>query len=183
MTVNLRRKFLATAIGAALALAAAAPASAAPFSQTPVKVIVGFAAGGAVDAVARVLSARLSEKLESTVIVDNKPGFSGNLGAQAVAKAAPDGTTLLMAPVTSYAVTEAMMGKATGFSIEGDLTPVGLAGEVPLRLVVHPSVTANTVAEFLALAKSDPKKVTFASSGNGSTEHVAAGLFQQHTGA
>lgn len=173
-----RRKLLASLI----ALAVATPAWAAPFSQRPVKIIVGFAAGGAVDAVARILSARLTERLEGTVIVENKPGFSGNIGAQAVAKAQPDGTTLLMAPVTSYAVTEAMMGKATGFSIEGDLAPVGVAGEVPLLLVVHPSVPANSMSEFVVLAKSDPKKVAYASSGNGSTEHVAAELFQQRTG-
>lgn len=176
--MNTRRKLLASL----LTVAMAAPAWAAPFSQQPVKIIVGFAPGGAVDAVARILSVRLTERLEGTVIVDNKPGFSGNLGAQFVAKAAPDGNTLLMAPVTSYAVTEAMMGKATGFTIEGDLTPIGVAGEVPLLLVVHPSVPANTVAEFISLAKADPKKITFASSGNGSTEHVAAELFQQRTG-
>jgi tripartite-type tricarboxylate transporter receptor subunit TctC len=176
--MNTRRKLLASLVAAALV----APAWAAPFSPQPVKIIVGFAAGGAVDAVARILSIRLTERLEGTVIVDNKPGFSGNIGAQFVAKAAPDGTTLLMAPVTSYAVSEAMMGKATGFTIEGDLTPIGVAGEVPLLLVVNPAVPANTMAEFIALAKADPKKVTFASSGNGSTEHVAAELFQQKTG-
>jgi len=178
--MNTRRKFLA-ALGGTLA-AAAGPLSAAPLSQQPVKIIVGFAPGGAVDAVARIVSMRFTEKLESTVIVDNKPGFSGNIGAQFAARAAADGTTLLMAPVTSYAVTEAMMGRATGFSVEKDFVPVGVVGEVPLLLVVHPSVRANTVAEFIALAKAEPGKISFASSGNGSTEHVAAELFQQKTG-
>lgn len=168
---------------ASLLLASLAPAWAAPFSTTPVKVVVGFAPGGAVDVVARILSARLAERLESTVIVENKPGFSGNLGAQAVAKAPADGTTLLMAPVTSYAVTEAMMGKATGFSLEGDFVPVAVAGEVPLLLVVHPSVPAKDMAEFITVAKRAPKSVTFASSGNGSTEHVAAEMFQLRAGA
>jgi tripartite-type tricarboxylate transporter receptor subunit TctC len=179
--MNNRRKLLSAALAGAFALAAL-PAGAAPLSQQPVKIVVGFAAGGAVDAVARILSVRLNEKLEGTVIVDNKPGFSGNLGAQFVAKAPADGTTLLMAPVTSYAVTEAMMGKATGFSIESDFVPIGVVGEVPLLLVVHPSVKASTVAEFIALAKAEPGKVSFASSGNGSTEHVAAELFQQKSG-
>jgi tripartite-type tricarboxylate transporter receptor subunit TctC len=178
--MNTRRK-LATALACSLALAAL-PAAAAPLSQQPVKIVVGFAPGGAVDAVARILSTRLMEKLEGTVIVDNKPGFSGNLGAQFVAKAPADGATLLMAPVTSYAVTEAMLGKATGFALESDFVPVGVVGEVPLLLVVHPSVRANTIAEFIALAKSEPGKVSFATSGNGSTEHVAAELFQQRTG-
>ena len=159
-----------------------APAGAAPFSTQPVKMIVGFSAGGAVDAVARIISARLGEKLGTTVVVDNKPGFSGNLGAQAVAKAPPDGLTLLMSPVTSYAVTEAMMGKATGFSLENDLVPVGVAGEVPLLLVAHPSIAANTVAEYIALAKAKPMSVNFATAGNGSTEHVAAEMFQHRTG-
>jgi tripartite-type tricarboxylate transporter receptor subunit TctC len=179
--MNIRRKLLSAAIAGAFVLAAL-PAGAAPLSQQSVKIVVGFAAGGAVDAVARILASRLNEKLEGTVIVDNKPGFSGNLGAQFVAKAPADGTTLLMAPVTSYAVTEAMMGRATGFSIENDFVPIGVVGEVPLLLVVHPSVKANTVAEFIALAKSEPGKVSFASSGNGSTEHVAAELFQQKSG-
>jgi tripartite-type tricarboxylate transporter receptor subunit TctC len=178
--MNTRRK-LATALACSLALAAL-PAAAAPLSQQPVKIVVGFAPGGAVDAVARILSTRLMEKLEGTVIVDNKPGFSGNLGAQFVAKAPADGATLLMAPVTSSAVTEAMLGKATGFALESDFVPVGVVGEVPLLLVVHPSVRANTIAEFIALAKSEPGKVSFATSGNGSTEHVAAELFQQRTG-
>lgn len=179
--MNTRRKLLSAALASTVAFSAL-PVTAAPFSQQPVKIVVGFAAGGAVDAVARILSSRLNEKLEGTVIVDNKPGFSGNLGAQFVARAPADGTTLLMAPVTSYAVTEAMMGKATGFSIENDFVPIGLVGEVPLLLVVHPSVKANTVAEFITLAKSEPGKVSFASSGNGSTEHVAAELFQQKSG-
>lgn len=178
--MNTRRK-LTTALACSFALAAL-PAAAAPLSQQPVKIVVGFAPGGAVDAVARILSTRLMEKLEGTVIVDNKPGFSGNLGAQVVAKAPADGATLLMAPVTSYAVTEAMLGKATGFALESDFVPVGVVGEVPLLLVVHPSVRANTIAEFIALAKSEPGKVSFATSGNGSTEHVAAELFQQRTG-
>jgi tripartite-type tricarboxylate transporter receptor subunit TctC len=178
--MNTRRKLLA-ALGGTLAVAAA-PLRAAPLSQQPVKIVVGFAPGGAVDAVARILSARLLEKLETPVLVDNKPGFSGNIGAQSVARSAADGTTLLMAPVTSYAVTEAMLGKATGFSLEKDFVPVAVVGEVPLVLVVHPSMRANTVSEFIALAKAAPGKVSFASSGNGSTEHVAAELFQQETG-
>lgn len=178
--MNSRRKLLA-ALGGIL-LTAALPLTAAPLSPQPVKIVVGFAPGGAVDAVARILSNRLAQKLESTVLVDNKPGFSGNIGAQTAAKSAADGTTLLMAPVTSYAVTEAMLGKATGFSVEKDFAPVGVVGEVPLLLVVHASVKANTVAEFIALAKADPGKVAFASSGNGSTEHVAAELFQQKAG-
>ncbi len=109
-----------------LLIACAASAWAGPFSTTPMKLVVGFAPGGAVDAVCRILASRLSERLESTIIVENKPGFSGNLGTQEVAKAAADGKTLLMAPVTSYAVTEAMLGKATGFSLETDLVPVAV---------------------------------------------------------
>jgi tripartite-type tricarboxylate transporter receptor subunit TctC len=175
--MNLRRSFVA-----AVALAVALPSWSAPFSSSPVKIVVGFAAGGAVDAMSRILSARLTEKLETTVIVDNKPGFSGNLGAQAVARSPADGTTLLMAPVTSYAVTEAMLGKATGFTLESDFVAVAVAGEVPLVLVTHPSVPVNSLQEFVALAKKEPGKISVASSGIGSTEHVAAEMFQQRTG-
>jgi len=168
-----------------LCVASVMPSStvAAPFSANQVRIVVGFSAGGAVDVVARIIAARLSDKLGTSVIVDDKPGFSGNLGAQLVAKAAPDGATLLMAPVTSYAVTEAMMGsQATGFSLESDLVAIGAVGEVPLILAVHPSVPVNTLAEYIALAKTKPMAMNFASSGNGSTEHVVAEMFQQRAG-
>ena len=174
--MNIHRRLLISLICSAVAL----PSWSAPFSATPVRIVVGFAAGGAVDASARIVGARLAERLETPVIIDNKPGFSGNLGAQFVAKAAPDGTTLLMSPVTSYAVTEAMMGsKTTGFSLENDLVPVAAVGEVPLVLIVSPQVPVNSVAEYIALAKKEPGAITFASSGNGSTEHVAAEMFMQ----
>jgi tripartite-type tricarboxylate transporter receptor subunit TctC len=175
------RRTLTAALACAFTLAAL-PAATAPLSQQPIKIVVGFAPGGAVDLLARILSVRLAEKLEGTVIVDNKPGFSGNLGAQFVAKSPPDGTTLLMATLTSHAATEAVMGKATGFSVESDLVPVGVVGEIPMVLVVNPSMRVNTVAEFVALAKSEPGKVSFASTGYGTSDHLAAELFQQRTG-
>ncbi len=176
-----RRLLVATA--AALVASAGTSAFAqAPLSSRPVTLIVAFPAGGAVDAMARLIASKLGGPLGTTVIVDNKPGFSGNIGAQYVAKAPADGTTLLMAPVTSYAVTEAMMGKTTGFSLENDFVPVNVVGEVPLVLSVNPALKIRTLAEFTALAKSKPGAVTFASSGNGSTEHVVAEMFMKRAG-
>jgi tripartite-type tricarboxylate transporter receptor subunit TctC len=153
------------------------------FGNTPVKMVVGASPGGGVDVVARIVCAALGEKLQTPVVVDNKPGFSGNLGAQFVAKAPPDGLTLLMAPVTSFALIEGIMGKASGYSLEQDLVAVAPVAEVPFVLVVNPSLPANTLQEFIALAKRHPNGISVASAGNGSTEHVSALMFQQQTGA
>jgi tripartite-type tricarboxylate transporter receptor subunit TctC len=181
--MKLPSRLLVAAIAACAGLAVQAQAQTqAPFANRPVTIIVGFPAGGSVDAMARIIASRLGTGLGVSVIVDNKPGFSGNIGAQYVAQAAADGTTLLMAPVTSYAGTEAMLGKASGFSIENDFVPVDMVGEVALVLSVNPATKIKTLGEFTALAKSRPGEISFASSGNGSTEHVVAEMFMRRAG-
>jgi tripartite-type tricarboxylate transporter receptor subunit TctC len=173
------RSFLAAA-GYALALSGLAHAQ--DYPNRPVQIVVPFSAGGAVDAVGRLMAQKLSERLGKPVVVENKPGASGNIGAQAVARAAPDGYTLLMAAVTNYAINIPLAATPVGYNLEKDFVPVATVGNVPLMLVVNPSVQATSLAQFIALAKASPGKLTYASSGNGSTEHLAGALFMKLSG-
>jgi tripartite-type tricarboxylate transporter receptor subunit TctC len=152
------------------------------YPAKPVQVIVAFPPGGAVDFVGRLMAQQLAERLGATFIVENRPGASGAIGAQAVAKARPDGYTLLMAPLTNYAMNATLLRPTLGYDLEKDFAPVATVGEVPLVLVVNPEVGAKSVAEFVALAKAKPGDVTFGSSGNGSTEHLAAASFMHRAG-
>jgi tripartite-type tricarboxylate transporter receptor subunit TctC len=152
------------------------------YPSRPVTIVVPFSAGGAVDAVARLMAQKLGERLDKPVVVDNKPGASGNIGAQAVARAAPDGYTLLMAAVTNYAINAPLYPAQLTYSLEKDFVPVALVGNVPLMLVVNPSVPATDLKQFIALVKASPGKYTYASSGNGSTEHLAGALFSKLAG-
>jgi tripartite-type tricarboxylate transporter receptor subunit TctC len=166
---------LAGAMGLSLAHAQEYP-------TRPVTIVVPFSPGGAVDAVGRLMAQKLTERLGKPVVVDNKPGASGNIGAQAVARASPDGYTLLMAAVTNYAINAPLYPAQVTYSLEKDFVPVALVGNVPLMLVVNPAVPANDLKQFVALVKASPGKYTFASSGNGSTEHLAGALFMKLAG-
>lgn len=173
--------FRSFAVAIALGLASAL-ALAQDYPTRPVQIIVPFSAGGAVDAVGRLMAQKLTERLGKPVVVDNRPGASGNIGAQAVARANPDGYTLLMAAVTNYAINIPLAATPVGYSLEKDFVPVAIVGNVPLMLVVNPAVPATTLAQFVALAKASPGKYTYASSGNGSTEHLAGALFMKLAG-
>jgi tripartite-type tricarboxylate transporter receptor subunit TctC len=159
------------------------PAVAQDYPNRPVQLVVPFSAGGAVDAVARLMAQKLTDRLGKPVVVDNKPGASGNIGAQAVARAAPDGYTLLMTAVTNYAINAPLSppGQLT-YNLEKDMVPVAIVGIVPLMLVVNPAIPANNLKQFIELAKAKPGQLTFASSGNGSTEHLAGELFMKLAG-
>ena len=173
------RSFLAV-IACALALTGLAYAQ--DYPNRPVQLIVPFSAGGAVDAVGRLMAQKLSERLGKPVVVENKPGASGNIGAQFVARASPDGYTLLMAAVTNYAINIPLAATPVGYNLEKDFVPVAIVGNVPLMLVVNPSVQATSLAQFIAARESKPGKLTYASSGNGSTEHLAGALFMKLAG-
>ncbi len=160
------------------ALGAAGTASAA-FPDHPITLVVAYAPGGAVDVVARILGRELGEALGQPVVVENKPGFGGNLGAQYVKRAAPDGYTLLMAPTTSYALIGKLMGaKAVGYDLTRDFRPVAMVGELPIILVASHAVPAKTLPEFVASLKKEPGKIAYGSSGNGTIEHVVAEMFR-----
>ena len=149
------------------------------YPARPVQIVVPFSAGGAVDAVGRLMAQKLSERLGKPVVVDNKPGASGNIGAQGVARAPADGYTLLMAAVTNYAINAPLQPAQVTYNLEKDLVPVAIVGNVPLMLVVNPSLPASNLQQFIQLAKGKPGQLTFASSGNGSTEHLAGELFKK----
>ncbi len=165
---------------AALALCAAAHA-ADPYPQKPITLIVPWAAGGSTDILARVLSEHLTRSLGQPVIVDNKPGASGNIGSAMVARAKPDGYTLLVGSMSTHAMNPALMSNMPFRGVE-DFTPLGLLAYVTNTMVVHPSVPAQNLKELIAYAKANPGKLAYASAGPGSTNHLSAVLFERMAG-
>ncbi len=157
--------------------AAQAPAS---YPNKPIRLIVGFAPGGGTDIIARAAAARLGELLGTQVVVENRAGASGTIGADLVAKAAPDGYTLLMGHAISNAMAPSVLTKVP-YDPATDFTPIHYIGYVPNVLVVHPSVQARSVSELVALAKKTPGILTYASSGIGSSQHFAGALFTKIT--
>jgi tripartite-type tricarboxylate transporter receptor subunit TctC len=159
----------------------AVAASAQGYPNKPVRMIVGFPPGGGTDVVARVIGAKLSEWWGQAVAVENRPGATGTIGADFVAKSAPDGYTLIMGHVNSHAIAPNLFARLPYDPIK-DFAAVAYVGYVPNVLAVHPSVPARSVKELVALAKSKAGQLNYASSGNGSTQHLAGELFKQLTG-
>jgi tripartite-type tricarboxylate transporter receptor subunit TctC len=147
------------------------------YPTKPIKFIVPYPAGGPLDTVARLTGQKLSERLGQPVIVENKPGAGGNLGAEAVAKSTPDGYTILMGAVATHAINPTLYKKMP-YDAQRDFQPVTLLVSTPNVLVVNPSVKANTVKEFIALAKAEPNKMNFGSGSSGSAGHLAGELFK-----
>jgi tripartite-type tricarboxylate transporter receptor subunit TctC len=165
---------------AALVLSLAASLSHAQTYPTKnVRIIVGLAPGGTTDVFTRTLAQRLTEAWGQTVIVENRPGASGMIGGEAVAKAAPDGYTLLVSPQTSLAVAPALYGKAP-YDTAKDFAPVSLLGSTPLVMIVHPSFPAKTFKDFIELARKQP--LTFGSGGVGSSPHMTGELISAALG-
>lgn len=161
---------------------AASGASAAdPYPQKPITLIVPWAAGGSTDILARVLSEHLTRSLGRPVIVDNKPGASGNIGSAMVARAKPDGYTLLVGSMSTHAMNPALMPNMPFRGVE-DFTPLGLLAYVTNTMVVNPSVPAHNVKELIAYARANPGKLAYASAGPGSTNHLSAVLFEKMAG-
>jgi tripartite-type tricarboxylate transporter receptor subunit TctC len=170
------------ALSLVCALAAAAPpvrADDAP--QRPVRVLVGFAPGGNVDTPTRLVAKRLAEVLGRSVVVENKPGAGGNLAAEAVARAAPDGHTLLACGATSHGANSALFAKLPYDPVR-DFAPVAMFGTVANVLVVHPAVPVATYDELVAWAKADPARANIASAGIGTSQHLAIELLKSMTG-
>lgn len=174
---------IALAVAAASALCLASPVRAADdYPAKPITLVVAYSPGGAVDAVARLIGQHLAENVGKPVVVDNRSGASGNIGAQYVARSAPDGYTLLLAPLTSYAMNGALFPGVAGYQLDKDFAPIELVGYLPLVLVVNNAVPATSVAQLVALAKAKPDAFNFGSSGNGSIEHVAGEMFNRQAG-
>jgi tripartite-type tricarboxylate transporter receptor subunit TctC len=158
----------------------AAPAAAQSWPSKPIRMVVGFAPGGNVDITARALGPALTEALGQPILIENRAGAGGSVGAETVAKSTGDGYTLLMGS-SSLAVNVTLYTNL-GFDAVKDLTPVAPVSVVPIVLTVHPSVPAKTAAEFVALAKQRKGRITYASAGTGTSNHLAGELFRSVAG-
>jgi tripartite-type tricarboxylate transporter receptor subunit TctC len=167
-------------VAAAVACAISQSSFALDYPTKPVRLIVGVAAGGANDTVARLLAQMLSERLGQPVVVENRPGAGGNIGLEAVVNAPPDGHTVLFA--TSANVLAAAFYDKANVNFARDIAPVTSLVRGPLIMEVNPSVPAKTIPEFIAYAKANPGKINMASAGIGNTTHVAGELFMMLTG-
>jgi tripartite-type tricarboxylate transporter receptor subunit TctC len=177
-----KRQWIMTAAGAVVALLCGHSALAqGKFPERPITIVVPSAPGGSTDFTARLIAEPLSRALGQPVVVDNKAGASGNIGNQIVAKAKPDGYTLLLA-YSGFQVGNPHLFKKTGWDPIKDFVPVSMLTRAPQVLATRANLPVNNVRELIAFAKANPDKLNYASSGNGSIQHIAAELFKQMTG-
>ena len=175
-----RRNFLHLAAGAAALPVVSRFAWAQAYPSRPVRIIVGFAPGGATDIMARLMGQSLSERLRQPFVIENKPGAATNIATEAVVNAAPDGYTLLV--VTSVNAINASVYEKLNFNLIRDVVPIASIHREPFVMEANPSVPVKTVAEFIAYAKANPGKLTMASAGIGSGNHISGELFKMMTG-
>ena len=172
---------IAPGIAALFFIAASAASCAQGYPSRSIRIVVAFPPGGTSDVVARTLAQKLNESFGQPVIVENRPGAGGNLGAEFVAKAPADGYTLLVCTPAELAINVSLYGKLPYEPVK-DFTPVTLATSAPLILVVHPALPVKTVRELIALAKSRPRELNFGSAGSGSSPHMAMELLRESAG-
>ena len=172
------RRLAAILLGWIVVLAAVAQES---YPAKPLRIVVPFAPGGSTDIVARLVADRLAAAVGQAVVVENRAGAAGNIGAEAVAKSAPDGYTLLMATTGVMSINNALYA-GIGYDAAKDFAPVIFVASITNVLAVPPELPVASVAELIALAKSQPGKLTFASSGAGSSTHLSAELFKSMAG-
>ena len=165
----------------ALLMAASFGVAAQAYPTKPIRIVASYPPGGTNDFVARSVGQKLSEMLGQQVLVDNRSGAGGNIGADIVAKSPPDGYTILLAPVSPMAINVSLYGRKLPFDPERDFAPITLVAKVPLVIVVHPGVPAKTLQEFIALARSRPGKMTYGSAGNGSSNHLTGAMLMSAT--
>jgi len=180
MNTPSRRAVLAGMVG----LAAAAPrrrALAETYPDRPITLVVPFAPGGSTDILARIVAEHLRPALGQPIIVENRSGASGNIGTASVARAAPDGYTIVFNTMSVHTMNQALFA-AMQFDGVKDFSPIALLAYVTNTMVVHPSVPAATVAEFIAYARQNPGRINYASAGPGSTNHLCAALFEKMAG-
>lgn len=150
------------------------------YPQRPIRIVLPFAAGGGTDAIARILAQKVSQQIGVPVIVENKGGANGNIGAELVARASPDGYTLLYN--TSFIATNPALYSNLPYDASQDFAPIVLIAKVPLVLVANPSVPADNIKDFVAYVKANPNKLSYASSGTGGSTHLASLLFLRANG-
>ncbi len=175
-----RRRFLQLTAGAAALPLLCRIAAAQAYPTRPVRIIVGFASGGNLDIIARLLGQWLSERFGQPFVVENRPGGGGNIGTEAVVRAPPDGHTLLL--VGTPNMINATLYEKLNFNFIHDIAPVASIDRVPLVMEVNPAFPANSVPEFIAYAKANPRKINMASAGTGTGQHVAGELFKMMAG-
>src|SRR5437763_4718524 len=174
-----RRQILAGIAG--LAATAARNAAAQSYPNRPITLLVPWAAGGSTDILARIVALHLHQSMGQPVIIENRTGGAGNIGTSAVARAAPDGYTLLFNTMSVHTMNHALFASMPFDGVK-DFSPITLLAYVTNTMVVHPSVPANTVPEFIAYAKANPGKIAYASSGPGSTNHLCAAMLEKMAG-
>ena len=162
-------------------IAAFAVSAFAAYPDKPIRLIVPWAPGGSTDILARTVAEKLTRSLGQPVVVENKPGASGNIGSDFVAKSAPDGYTLLFGSMSTHVINPGIMANMPFKGVD-DFTPIALLALVTNTVVVHPSVPANNLKEFIAYARANPGKVAYASAGPGSTNHLSAALLEKMAG-
>ncbi len=175
------RLLAASFIVACTAVAAPAVYAQAAYPTKPIRIVVPFPAGGTTDILARAVAQKLTETNGQPVVVDNRPGAGGNIGAELVAKSPPDGYTLLMGTVGTHAINPSLYAKMP-YDHQKDFAPVILVAGVPNVLVINPAVPANSVQDLIAYGKANPGKLNFASSGSGTSIHLAGELFKTMSG-
>jgi tripartite-type tricarboxylate transporter receptor subunit TctC len=172
-----RRGFLAGASALSVTGAAGSAWSQGAFPTRPITLVVPFAAGGSTDIVARLVGQKMSELLGQSIVIENRAGAGGNVGSTAVARATPDGYTIMMGTISTHALNPAIL-KTVTFDAVKDFTPISLLALVPNVMVVHPGFPAKTVAEVLKVLKENPGKYSYASSGVGTPLHLSGELFK-----
>jgi tripartite-type tricarboxylate transporter receptor subunit TctC len=177
----MRARLSAILLCGSLSLAAMQPAHA-QYPDRPIRIVIGYAAGGTTDILARALGEQLGKSLNQTIIIENKPGAAGNIAAASVEQAAPDGYTLFMATVASQGINPALYKGSLGYKPVEGFTPVGMVASIPLVLVTNPALPVSTVSELVDLAKSKPGELNYSSSGNGSPVHLAGAMFARAGG-
>jgi tripartite-type tricarboxylate transporter receptor subunit TctC len=176
--MRLTKKVVATLL---FALSGSAPPLYAAWPDKPVRIIVPFAPGGTADILARTISTRLHPVLGQPVVVENRPGAAGNIGAELVAKSKPDGYTLLVNLMNPHVVNQALY-KSMPFNGVEDFTPIAMLAAVISTMAIHPSVPAKNVKEFIAVARARPGQIAYASAGTGSSTHLNAAVFEKMAG-
>ncbi len=160
---------------------AAFPAAAQQYPARPIRVLIPFTAGSAADIIARAMEPQMREKLGQALVIDNRGGAGGNIAAELTAKSAHDGYTLMMGTIGTHAINYSLYSKLPFHPVR-DFTPIGLVGESPNVLVIHPRVPANSIADLIALAKAKPGQLNYGSSGAGTSVHLSAELFNTMAG-
>jgi len=175
-----RRQFLHLVAGAAALPVVSRTARAQTYPPRPVRILVGFAAGQAIDIIVRVIAQWLSDQLGQQFIVENRPGAGGNIATEVVVRSAPDGYTLIAVGMNN--TINATLYEKLSFNFIRDIAPIASILRAPQVMLVNPSVPANTVPEFITYAKANPGKINMASAGNGSPTHLSGELFKMTTG-